>query len=337
VRFHFNPTPRLPAVCQLELFLPPTLEPLTWHTGQTLKIALLVALGALTLAYIFFWWRNRRAQDREMDKRLPSLSQLAIGFVTNFFDTLSIGSFATTTTAFKLLRMVRDEYIPATMLAGHTLPMMAQAFIFMTVVKVDPVLLALTMAAMTLGGWLGAGIVSRLARRWIQVGMGVALLLAATSLLMSHFGLFPAGGTATGLPPAQMLVAVVMYFVFGALATLGIGHYAPSLVLFSLLGMDLHAAFPIMAGAGAFAGVIASMRFLHKGFINQRAALGLTLGGIPGVLLAALVVKSLPLDALRWLVVVVILYTAVTMLRAARNERTSAKSLGANNQTATTS
>jgi uncharacterized membrane protein YfcA len=110
--------------------------------------------------------------------------------------------------------------------------------------------------------------------------------------------------------------------------TLGIGHYAPSLVLFSLLGMDLHAAFPLMAGAGAFAGVIASLRFLHKGCINQRAALGLTLGGIPAVLLAALVVKSLPLDVLRWLVVVVIVYTAFAMLRAARNERTSAQVVG---------
>jgi uncharacterized membrane protein YfcA len=281
----------------------------------------LIALGILTALYLFWWWRSHRRQEGEADKSLPSLAQLAIGFGANFFDTLGIGSFATTTTAFKLLRMVRDEFIPGTMLAGHTLPVMAQAFIFMTVVNVDPLLLALTMAAMTLGGWLGAGVVSRLPRRWIQVGMGVALLLAATSLLMSHFGLFPAGGTATGLPWARMLIAVAMYFVFGALATLGIGHYAPSLVLFSLLGMDLHAAFPIMAGAGAFAGAIASMRFLQKGRIHQQAALGLTLGGIPGVLLAAFVVKSLPLDVLRWLVVVVIVYTAVTMLRAARTKQ----------------
>jgi uncharacterized membrane protein YfcA len=281
----------------------------------------LIALGILTALYLFWWRRSHRRQEGEADKSLPSLAQLAIGFGANFFDTLGIGSFATTTTAFKLLRMVRDEFIPGTMLAGHTLPVMAQAFIFMTVVNVDPLLLALTMAAMTLGGWLGAGVVSRLPRRWIQVGMGVALLLAATSLLMSHFGLFPAGGSATGLPWTRMLTAVAMYFVFGALATLGIGHYAPSLVLFSLLGMDLHAAFPIMAGAGAFAGAIASMRFLQKGRIHQQAALGLTLGGIPGVLLAAFVVKSLPLDVLRWLVVVVIVYTAVTMLRAARTKQ----------------
>ncbi|MBS1813180.1 MAG: sulfite exporter TauE/SafE family protein [Acidobacteria bacterium] len=300
--------------------------------GQTLKITLLVTLGILSAVFVFWWWRSRRVPSDDAQCR-PSLSQLAIGFGTNFFDTLGIGSFATTTTAFKLLRMVRDEFIPGTMIAGHTLPIMAQAFIFMTVVKVDPVLLALTMVAMALGGWLGAGIVSRLPRRWIQIGMGVALLLATASLLMSHFGLFPAGSTATELPLARMLIAVAMYFLFGALATLGIGHYAPSLVLFSLLSMDLHAAFPIMAGAGAFTAAIASTRFLNQGRIYQRAALGLTLGGIPGVLLAAFVVKSLPLDVLRWLVVVVIVYTAITMLRAAYAERkllTNQNQIGAN-------
>ncbi|MGE0130727.1 MAG: TSUP family transporter [Blastocatellales bacterium] len=287
------------------------------NAGNTLKLALLIALGIMSAIYIFWWWRN----TRERRAGAPSLVQMAIGFGANFFDTLGIGSFATTTTAYKLLGIVRDEFIPGTMLAGHTLPVMAQAFIFMTVVKVDPLLLVLAILAMSLGGWFGAGVVSRLPRRLIQIGMGVALLLAAWSLLMSQFGLFPAGGAASSLSFGRMSFAVVMYFVFGVLCTLGIGHYAPSLVLFSLLGMNPQAAFPVMAGAGAFAGVGASIRFLSKQSCDQRAALGLTLGGIPAVLLAAFVVKSLPLDVLRWLVVVVIVYTAVMMLRAAYAER----------------
>ncbi|HWQ31674.1 MAG TPA: sulfite exporter TauE/SafE family protein [Blastocatellia bacterium] len=286
-------------------------------TGHTLKLALLSALGSLSAIYVVVWWRIARRQQAGA----PSLVQLAIGFVTNFFDTLGIGSFAITTTAYKLLGLVRDENIPGTMVAGHTLPSLAQAVIFLTVINVDPVLLVLMILAMSLGGWLGAGIVARLSRRWIQIGMGVALLVAAWSLLMSQFGLFPAGGEAIGLPVGRMVIAVVMYFVFGALITLGIGHYAPSLVLFSLLGLNVRAAFPIMAGAASFAGPLAAIRFLAKERCDLRAALGLTLGGIPGVLLAACVVKSLPLDVLRWLVVVVIVYTAAMMLRAAFTER----------------
>ncbi len=52
-------------------------------------------------------------------------------------------------------------------------------------------------------------------------------------------------------------------------------------------------------------------------------ALALTLGGIPGVLLAAYVVKSLPLTTIRWLVVVVVLYAALSMLNAARSKETT--------------
>ena len=151
--------------------------------GNTLKLALLVALSMMSAIYIFWWWRNARAQRTGA----PSLVQMAIGFVTNFFDTLGIGSFALTTAAYKLLGIVRDENIPGTLVVGHTLPSLAQAFIFLTVINVDPVLLVLMVLAMTLGAWFGAGLVSRLPRRGIQIGMGLALLVAAWSLLMSQF------------------------------------------------------------------------------------------------------------------------------------------------------
>jgi uncharacterized membrane protein YfcA len=179
---------------------------------HNIRLAVLIALGILSAIYIFYWWRIAR----RLHAGAPSLVQLAIGFVTNFFDTLGIGSFALTTMAYKLFGIVRDENIPGTLVVGHTLP---------------------------------------------------------------------------------------------------------SLALFSLLGLSVRAAFPIMASAASFAGPLAAIRFLAKQRCDLRAALGLTLGGIPGVLLAAFVVKSLPLDVLRWLVVVVIIYTAVMMLRAAYTER----------------
>jgi uncharacterized membrane protein YfcA len=296
--------------------------------GDSLKLAMFIALGILSAIFIFWWVRLIRARHageqlphESGSSGVPTPAQLAIGFGTNFLDTLGIGSFATTTAAFKLLRLVRDEYIPGTMIVGHTLPVIVQAFIFMTVVRIDPVMLVLLILAMVIGGWLGAGIVSGLPRHLIQVGMGIALLLAALSLLMSQFGLFPAGGTGLSLSTTRLLIALVMNFIFGALVTLGIGNYAPSLVLFSLLGMDPRAAFPVMMGSGAFTGIVAGIRFLNKGRYDRRAALGLMIGGIPAVLLAAFAVKSLSLDAIRWLVMVVIVYTAVTMLRSASAER----------------
>src|SRR4029079_17617953 len=105
-------------------------------------------------------------------------------------------------------------------------------------------------------------------------------------------------------------VALVFIFVLGAWLTLGIGNYAPSLVVFSLLGMDPRAAFPIMMGSGAFVATIAGVRFVSTGRLDRHAALGLALGGVPGVVVAVWVVKSLPLVFLRELVLVVVLYTS---------------------------
>ena len=249
------------------------------------------------------------------------LTHTAIGFITNFFDTLGIGSFATTTTIYKLRRLVPDERIPGTMLVGHTLPVVVQAFAFISVISVDPSQLVLLIVAMMAGGWIGGGAASRLPRRVIQITMATGLLLAGLFMTMGMLNLYPAGGNALILTPARLVVALAANFVLGTLVTLGIGSYGPSLVLFSLLGMEPRAAFPIMMGSGAFMGTVAAMRFVSSGRYSAPAALGLTLGGIPAVLIAVWLVRSLPLDVVRWGVIVVVLYTALTLIRSAVEEQ----------------
>jgi uncharacterized membrane protein YfcA len=290
--------------------------------ARTLFVTLTVLVGI----YVVRWWtalsRSRSLPPGASDRAAaPGLIHTAIGLITNFFDTLGIGSFATTTTIYKLRQLVPDERIPGTMLVGHTLPVATQAFAFISVVSVDRQQLVLLIIAMMTGGWLGAGIVSRLPRRVIQLGMATALLFAGVFMTMGLLNLYPAGGDALSLPPSRLAVALIVNFVLGALVTLGIGSYGPSLVLFSLLGMEPRAAFPIMMGSGAFMGLVAAMRFVSSRRYAARAALGLTLGGIPGVLIAVWLVRSLPLDVVRWGVIVVVLYTAVTLIRSAVEER----------------
>ena len=57
--------------------------------------------------------------------------------------------------------------------------------------------------------------------------------------------------------------------------------------------------------------------FITSRDTNVDELMGITLGGIVGVFIAVYIVKSLPLDVLKWLVVVVILYTSFTMMKAA--------------------
>src|SRR5437867_11393243 len=274
--------------------------------------ALLAALGAVTAVFLGGWGRGIRRSGQRLGS--PNALQTGVGAVTNFFDTLGIGSYATTTTLFRFFRMVDDRVIPGTLNVGHTLPSVVQTFIYTQIIPVDVAALFSMIAASILGAWLGAGFVSRWPRRTVQIGMGIALLVAAGLMFMTQMKLFPGGGDAPGVAGVKLVIAVVVNFMLGALMTLGIGLYAPCMILVSLLGMNPKAAFPIMMGSCAFLMPVGGLRFIREQSYSLRAAFGLALGGIPGVLLAAYIVRELPLDAVRWLVIAVVIYTALSML-----------------------
>jgi uncharacterized membrane protein YfcA len=286
------------------------------NTGTWILLSLLVAL---TLWYIARWYTLERRRNAAVP-RAPDAIDLATGFASNFFDTLGIGSFAPTTAIFKFRRRIRDEDIPGTLNVGHALPTVTQALIFIAAVQVEMWTLVGMIAAAVLGAWLGVGIVARLPRRAIQIGMGVALLIAALLFLAKNLNWMPGGGDAVGLDGARLAFAIAMSFLLGALMMLGVGLYAPCLILVSLLGMNPLAAFPIMMGSCAFLMPVGGARFVRSGRYDVRGALGLALGGIPGVLVAAYIVKSLPIEWIRWLVLIVVVYAAVQMLLSARRE-----------------
>jgi uncharacterized membrane protein YfcA len=277
---------------------------------------LLIALGLISAVFLFFllrdFFKNRSSVSKD---RWPTL--LGIGFGTNFFDTLGIGSFAPTTSFFKFLRLVDDKQIPGTLNVGHALPVVAQAVIFITVIEVESVTLISLLAAAAAGAVLGAGIVAALPKRKIQLAMGFALFAVAAALLAGLLGLYPSGGDAVGLSGWKLIVAGGASLVLGALMTIGVGFYAPCMALVYSLGMSPLVAYPVMMGSCAFLQSAAGMRFIKAKAHDRKAAMGLTLGGIPGVLLAAFVITSLPLLVLKWLVLAVIVITAVSMFRSA--------------------
>jgi len=283
---------------------------------STEKRVLFALLLAITAIFIAAWVRSVRRRPPPAGMR-PTALELLVGFVTNFFDTLGIGSFAPTTSIFKLRRMVPDERIPGTLNVGHALPTVAEALVFIAIVNVGMATLVSLIAASVLGAWLGAGIVASWPRWKVQIGMGATLLVAAGLLAMTNLHLIPGGGDALSLRGWLFAAGVVGNFALGALMTLGIGLYAPCMILVSLLGMNPIAAFPIMMGSCAFLMPVGSLRFIEKESYSPRPALGLAVGGVPGVLIAAFMVWKLPLTALRWGVIAVVLYAAGAMLRSA--------------------
>jgi uncharacterized membrane protein YfcA len=290
------------------------------------KTALLLTLAAIGVIFAVFWFIQAGRRNRKEPGQAggwPSWVQHAIGFGANFLDTLGIGSFATTTSAFRFTKTVDDRLIPGTLNVGHAIPTVVEALIYIAIIEVDVTTLVLLIAASMLGAWLGAGIVSSWSRRGVQFGMGLALMAAAGLTLGQALNILPGGGVALELSGAKLAIGLIGNFMLGAMMTLGIGLYGPAIIMVSLLGMSPKAAFPIMMGSCAFLMPVASGQFIRKSCYDLRASIGLTLGGIPGVLIAAYIVGSMSLTYVRWLVIVVVVYTAIMLLRASRTTSTA--------------
>ncbi len=283
-------------------------------------IILKSVLGFLTALFGFYYLTDVY-KNRARFSATPWPGLLGTGFITNMFDALGIGSFAQQTAIFKFFKMVDDRIIPGTMNVGNTIPTVAQAFIFMAVVNVEPLTLASMSVAAPAGAVLGAGVVAKMSRRRIQLGMGFGLLVIALMILAGLLNWFPMGGEAIGLKGAKLVVAVVMSFVFGALQTIGVGFYAPCMATVYTLGMHPRTAFPIMMTATAMLMAAGSARFVKEKAYDPKTAIALTMAGVFGVLVAAYIVKSLPLTALKWVVMGVVLYTSTWMFISAASGR----------------
>ena len=289
---------------------------------MTLFTALFSALALFGIYYAYIFYKGIKVASAEGQPVKPTPLGLAIGAVTNFFDNFGVGSFATTTSIFRATDTVRDEKIPGTLNVGHTIPTFVEAIAATALFKtaIDTGTLVQMIAAAVAGAWLGAKVFGGWPRRNVQIGMGLALL-AAVGIMLTRMLLQLPDGNLTQLVGMKLIIGLLVQFILGMLMTLGIGLYAPCMILVSILGMNITAAFPIMMGSCAFLMPVASARFIRKDSYSARPALGLALGGLPGVLIAALIVKSLPLTAVRWLVVVAVIYAAGTMLRSAMLER----------------
>lgn len=240
-----------------------------------------------------------------------------VGFMVNFFDALGVGSFAPSTAIFKISHMVEDRIIPGTLNVATCIPVIAEAFIFMTVVKVDTVTLVAMIVSSVIGAYCGASFFSKLPEKKIQFAMGSALLIVAVIMLVKILHLMPAGGQAIGLTGIGLVIGCAGAFILGITNCLGIGSYAPMMALIFTLGVSPLVAFPIMMGSTAFLQPVASAKFVKEGAYNRKVSLAFSIFGAIGVLIAAYIVKSIPVATLTKLVFVVVIYTSITMFRSA--------------------
>ncbi|MHC6181323.1 TSUP family transporter [Clostridium sp. JNZ X4-2] len=284
-----------------------------------------IVFGILLVLVIYFGFLFFKDYAKAVkEKKLEEANFFAlggVGFIANFFDTLGIGSFATSTALLKFFNLTKDRTLPGTLNVSCTIPVIVEAIIFITVIKVEPLTLFAMLISATVGAVIGAGIVSKLNERKVELGMGIALIVVAFVMLAGQLNLMPVGGTAIGLTGAKLVIAVIANLILGALMTLGIGLYAPCMALVFALGMSPKVAFPIMMGSCAFLMPAASAKFIKEDSYDRKASMAITIFGIIGVLIAAYIVKTLPLNILKWVVIAVLVYTSVAMFRSAAKHK----------------
>lgn len=258
----------------------------------------------------------KHKEDFRDVKYIPAI---IIGALANFFDTLGIGSYATSTTAFKFTKTCPDELIPGTLNVAYAIPVVTEAVVFIQKVTVDPLTLVLMIAAAVLGAVIGASVVSKWDLKKVRIALGAALIALAIVMICKLLGVGPFGivGTATALTGAKLVIGVIANFVLGALMIVGLGLYAPCMALVLLLGMSADVAFPIMMGSCAFLMPSAGIKFVKEGKYNRATSLVLTISGVIGVLVACFIITSLPLTVLTWVVTAVMIICAIIFFKDA--------------------
>jgi uncharacterized membrane protein YfcA len=283
---------------------------------------IIIWLTLILLALWFSWYFIKDILSNKNNLENSSWIKTAlIGFLVNFFDVLGIGAFAPQTALLRFTHQTKDKQIPGTLNVANTLPVLMQAIIFIKVIEVEPVTLITMLVTATAGAVIGAGIISKLPENKIRITMGIALLVTAGFMVANSLHWIQGGGTAIGLYGKKLVIAAIVNFILGALMTAGIGLYAPCMAMVFLLGLSPKVAFPIMMGSCAFLMPPASFKFIKEGAYNRKASIGMAIPGILAVLIAAFIVKSLPLDKLRIIVIAVIIYTAASMFFAVFNKK----------------
>ena len=253
---------------------------------------------------------------RGMEKK-NLIATIIIGVVANFFDTLGIGSFAPSTTAFKLTKSVDDALIPGTLNVGDTVPVCVEAFFFFGLIEMDVLTLVAMIVASVVGSYTMAGVVSKFNRKKVRIAMFIGMFILATVMLCRWAGVGPFGqlGEEVGLRGAKLVIAVVANFVLGALMSIGVGLYAPCMALCVVLGLNTKVAFPVMMGSCAFLMAFGNgPKFIQEGKYDPVACWTQAIGGAIGVALAYYIVKELPLHILTLIVVIVCYITSFLFL-----------------------
>lgn len=285
-------------------------------------ILVIIVNGMFALVFV----RDLIAHKGETMKEPGNPIALAISsFFIFLLSTFGISDFAIGAAIYPKAKWVSDKKLPGTLNTECVIPVAVMALAYITSVEVDLATLLLPIIAQVIGAYISPRFVVKLPIKTIKKFVATGLFIAAALILAGKVGLYPSGGDATGLTGIKLIALTVLSFVYGAVNNIGIGSYALTTATVYALGLSPLVAFPIMMGACTFSVPVGSMQFIKLDSYSRKITLFTATFGALGVLVAAFVVKSLDVSMLQWIVVVVILFSAIQMVMGVMKKTESGK------------
>jgi uncharacterized membrane protein YfcA len=285
-------------------------------------LALVVIVNGI---FAFFFIRDLIVHRGQTLKEPGNPIVMAIvSFALFLLSTFGISDFAIGASIYPKLKWVSTKKLPGTLNTECVIPVAVMALAYISSINVGLATLIIPIVAQVIGAYISPRFVVKLPVAIIKKFVSVGLFVAAALILAGKFGVYPSGGEAASLIGVKLAALGVLSLIYGALNNIGIGSYALTMATVYALGLNPGVAFPIMMGACTFSVPVGSMQFIKYNTYSRKITLFTSVFGTIGVLIAAFVVKSLNVSMLQWLVVVVILYSAVSMLLSLRKKEEEA-------------
>lgn len=237
-------------------------------------------------------------------------------FIIYFLSTFGISDFAIGASVYPKMKWVEDKKLPGTLNTACVIPVFAMSLVYITSIKVGWLTLIVPIVCQVIGAYISPKYVVNLQQNVIKKFVVAGLLTAATLILLGKLNLMPMGGEATSLSTGKLIVLGVLSFVYGAFNNMGIGSYPLTMATVYALGLNPIVAFPIMMGACTISVPVGSTQFIKFDSYSRKITLFSATFGVLGVLVAALAVKKLDVSLLQWVALVVILYSAISMIKS---------------------
>lgn len=279
-------------------------------------------LGLVGL-FIIYGYLFYKSENKQVEKFTQTFKYGILGFITNFFDFLGIGSYAPQMIVMKK-DIEKNYFLPGTLTVANFLPVLLETIIGISIIKVEPLTLIILPLAASIGGYLGAKVTNAKNSRKINKVLIVVLLLSGIFLIANAFEVYPLNNIETNLyglddNPIKLLIVIVGFFILGILQSFGLGIYAPGFALLGVLGVSYIAILPINMLSSVCLSTTASFEFLSKKKYIKPIAATITIFGVLGVTFAAYISMQINLgnylNGLKVLVAILVFINAYRLVK----------------------